>query len=73
MDDDKHPAERAAERFAHLVGAMLDPLKRDIEQIRASLGLTNGETRSLLHRVTDAEDRISALEIAVCDTERPKS
>lgn len=60
--DDPHPAQAAAERFAHLVGVLLEPLSKELAALRADLGLTNGTTRSVLHRVTDLEDRVAAIE-----------
>ena len=60
--DDQHPAQAAAERFAHLVGVLLEPIRDEIAKLRGDLGLTNGTTRSVLHRVTDLEDRVASLE-----------
>lgn len=60
--DDPHPAQAAAERFAHLVGALLEPIRDELSKLRADLGLTNGTTRSVIHRVTDLEDRVAAIE-----------
>lgn len=68
---DRHPSERAAERFAHLVGVLLEPVRDELAQLRADLGLANGRSRSVLHRVTDVEDRVSRLELAGAATERP--
>lgn len=61
-DSDQHPAQAAAERFAHLVGVLLEPLRAELAALRGDLGLTNGTTRSVLHRVTDLEDRVASLE-----------
>lgn len=60
--EDTHPAQAAAERFAHLVGVLLQPIRDEISALRGDLGLTNGATRSVLHRVTDLEERVADLE-----------
>lgn len=69
----EHPASRAAERFAHLVGVLLEPVRDELAQLRADLGLANGTARSVLHRVTDLEDRVAHLELAGAATERPSA
>jgi hypothetical protein len=58
----EHPAVLAAERFAHLVGVLLEPIKDEITKLRCDLGLANGQTRSVLHRLTDLEERVSKIE-----------
>lgn len=35
--DSEHPAVLAAERFAHLVGVLLEPVKDEIKQLRQDL------------------------------------
>ena len=49
----------------------LAPLLEAVAELRADLGLTNGATRSVLHRVTELEERVSRLELTGAPTERP--
>jgi hypothetical protein len=50
---------------------MLAPLETRLEAIQGSLGVTNGQSRSLAGRVTDLECRVDALELERADTEPP--
>jgi hypothetical protein len=54
-----------------ILGELLAPLETRLEAIQASLGVTNGQSRSLSGRVTDLEGRVDSLELATSDTEPP--
>ena len=56
------PFSEPEDILAAVVRRELAPLLCALDQLRADLGLANGQTRSVLHRVTDLEDRVAALE-----------
>lgn len=77
-DPDDHPAVRAAERFAHLVGVLLGPLREEIRQLRlavdrldADVALKNGELREVKDEVLSIQNKIGRLERA--STEPPEA
>lgn len=61
-DPEASDAHVFAGLVANVIADALDPLKDAIEALRGDLGLTNGATRSVLHRVTDLEERVGDLE-----------
>lgn len=77
---DPHPAVAAAERYAALVGVILEPLKLSLEQHQAAelehhrrvelqLHAILEQEQSFGRRLTELEKRVAKLELA--DTERP--
>jgi hypothetical protein len=66
-----HERETLRELLAAVVEAALGPFRAELFGLRSDLGLTNGTTRGVLHRLTDLEERVARLENA--DTERPSS
>jgi hypothetical protein len=66
-----HPLDAAAHRFADLVAALLEPVRSELAQLRCDLGLANGQTRSVAHRLVDLEDRVGRLELCGARTEPP--
>lgn len=79
-DLDDHPAVRAAERFAHLVGVMLESLQEEIKQLRlsvdrldADVAMKNGELREVKDEVLTLQNKVGRLERHFASTEPPEA
>lgn len=68
--DHSAPSE-AEDILSRVIRRELAPILDAVAELRADLGLANGSARSVLRRLTDVEERVSDLEIAAADTERP--
>ena len=71
---DNDPPSQEAEFIAvlrNVIADALGPVREDLAAIHRSLGVTNGQSRSLSGRVTDLEGRVDELELATSDTEPP--
>lgn len=61
-ESDDHPAVRAAERFAHLVGVLLEPIKQEIAKLTAAVDRLNADVTIKNATLHETQDQISTLQ-----------